>query len=266
MKKIRNGYTRTKLNGVYANNIPMLPRTILTGFLFILEKEMIHTGEPAIVKDKKMYGFYTCYSTFLYDWSTDEIVIHFNETFSNKNPNKVVVKRYKNLDNEVLSDLRNCLKENRKTPTIETINSRIEGFRLLDEDWNSYRCNPMSHDSVDVAKEFIHYIFPKINHDEVDLHPYPVADGGNEVRRPDAKSRSTVSIELENGDRQFEVEIDKDGVVSVICFEHVYDDITYESKGLDWPEEYLKFGDEYVITDFKNDPLILWAIDWIHYK
>lgn len=269
MKVTKNGYTRVKLNGVYADNYPVDVRIILSGFLFILEKHGISTGEPCYNKDKNLYGFYTSYSTFFYDSSKDDIVIYYGKTFMNDfNQTEaldVIVKRYENLNNELVEDLTEYIASRKTIPLLEEYLLDIEKYNELGEDWNSYRCNPVSETSISIAKKLFAYLYPLVNKREVALHPYPIADGGNEVRRP-TDSLSIVGIEMENGERRFEIEIDKEGRISPMIYEHSYSDKTYESNGLIWPKEYQKLADDYEISDFENDEFLKWAIKYMHYE
>lgn len=272
MKVVNNGYTRTKVNGVYADQIAILNRTILTGFTHILEKHGIGTGEPAIIKDAKnnttYAGFYTSYSTFYYNDINDEIVIRFNETMISKEDKaNIVIKTYKNINDELITDLKQVMKDNSKNDNLEYKLQRIESYKDLEEDWNSYRCNPVSEKSIELAKNFITYLHSVINTDEVYVESFPVADGGNEIRRPAEGSLSIVQIEMDNGDRSVEFEISQEGEVVPIVYSHAYDSATNESHGLEWPIEYTSMPEDYTINkDYDKDEFLKWVIKWIHFE
>jgi hypothetical protein len=270
MKIVRNGYTRTKLNGVYAENYPSDARMILTGFTHELEKRGIHTGEPTYNINKKLYGYYTSFSTFFYNYITDKIDIYFNLSFHTKDANdpKVYVKTYDNVNDEMINDLEQCILDNKNIKSLEDYLNQIEEFSQLETDWSSYCCNPVSQCSIDRAKDLIKFLYPFLKLKEISLSIYPIADGGHAYKRPPEDSRSTVEINITNGDRElnFECNHEKDEILTT-AYSHVYDDNTNESYGLDWPDEYIAFGDEYTINfDYEKDELLKWAIKWIHYE
>lgn len=252
MKKTNNGYTIYKVNNIY--DFPELQKILCASFAKQLEAFDIRTGEPIAMRKENLYGFYTTSSMFLYDIVKDKILIKFDK---GKNV-------YYDLLEDCVDDLKNFKKTLQKS-TLESIIESINSFKELGVDWNSYRCNPVDHNVIGEAIRFITYFYDKINHDEVSLSVYPIADGGNEVKRPPADSFSIVGFNLTNGEREIELEVISPSLnIDPIVYEHVYKD---NDSSLSWPKEFSKYNDEYTIDpDYKNDEFLKEAVQWIHYE
>ncbi len=253
MKKTNNGYTIYKVKNIY--DFPELQKIMCASFAKQFESHGIKTGEPIAMKKENLYGFYTTSAMFLYDIVKDKILIKYKKNNSDK---------YYNVLEDCLLDLKNY-KKSLPVKNLESIIYHIETFKELGIDWNSYRCNPVDHNAIGEAIRFITYFYDKIDHNDVSLNVYPIADGGNEVRRPPSDSFSTVGFSLENGEREVNLEIDTPSLnIDPILYEHLY--FENDSK-LHWPKEFAKYNDDYSIdADYAKDEFLEKMIKWIHYE
>lgn len=253
MKMTNNGYTIYKINNIY--EFPELQKILCVSFAKQYEKFGISTGEPFTLKKENLYGFYTTRSIFLYDIVKDRIEIRYKKEED--------IKYYNTLD-ETVKDLLDYKKTFPKE-SLQDIVTRINEYKELGVDWNGYRSNPVDHNCIGEAIRFINYLYDKINLDDVRLSVYPIADGGNEVKRPSDDSRSIVGFTLENGIREINLEITSPKLhIEPIIFEHNYKE---NNSSLHWPKEFAKYNNEYTIdADYEKDEFVKEMIKWIQYE
>ena len=256
------------MNGVYSDRFPIVAKQVLNGLSLILEKHLIRTGEPAYNVEKGLFGFYFSHSTFFYDYKNDEIAIYYDygfyEDYNKQSVKNANVKRYKTLDDDCISDIKKYCETKRKIVPLADMINEVEKYSEYEKDWNSYCCNVVSPTSIASAIELVNKLYDKVDKTYVDFRTYAVADGGHAYKRPPDDSFSIVCVEMENGLRTFELEINEKGQLIPNCFEHVYDDVNFISSGLVWPVECN--CDEDCLQEETKEDFLNWAIRWIHYE
>jgi hypothetical protein len=109
--------------------------------------------------------------------------------------------------NEQENIIKQIATQKEKTGTTYTeFSEKINGFRFLEKNWDSYNADTISDKAIQKAISILDKIIQTTQNHSIKLHVFPMRNGG-------------IQFELDNENQSFEIEIDTNGILKFIRFD-----------------------------------------------